>query len=50
MPLRYRHSIGSPISINDDQQNETPMTVEFLSKISPAVNKTNKTEKLKCNE
>ena len=50
MPLRYRHSIGSPISINDDHQNETPMTVEFLSKISPAVNKTNKTEKLECNE
>ena len=50
MPLRYRHSIGSPISIKDDHQNETPMTVEFLSKISPAVNKTNETEKLEYNE
>ena len=50
MPVRYRHSMGSPISIKDDHQNETPMTVEFLSKISPAVNKTNETEKLEYNE
>ena len=50
MPLRYRHSISSPISIKDDHQNQTPMTVEFLSKITPAVNKTNETEKLEYNE
>ena len=50
MPVRYRHSMGSPISIKDDHQNETPMTVEFLFKISPAVNKTNETEKLEYNE
>ena len=59
MPLRCRHSIGSPIpdefyqeqmSIKNDQQNETPVTVEFVSKISPTVNKTSETEELECNE
>ena len=50
MSLRYRHSICSPISSKDDHQNQTPMTVEFLSKITPAVNKTNENEKLEYNE
>ena len=61
MLLRYRYSIGSPIpdefyqeqmSIDqqNDQQNETPVTVEFVSKISPTVNKTSETEELECNE
>ena len=59
MPLRYRHSIGSPIpdefyqeqmSIKNDQQNKTPVTVELVSKISPTVRKTSETVELECNE
>ena len=59
MPLRYRDSIGSPIqdefyqeqiSIKNDHQNETTMTVQFVCKISTAVNKTNEAEELECNE
>ena len=59
MPLRYRHSVGSLIqdefyqdqmSIKNDHQNETPMTVKFASKISLTVNKTSKTEEPECNE
>ena len=59
IPLRYRHSIGSPIpdefyqeqmSVKNDQQNEAPVTVEFVSKISPTINKTSETEELECNE
>ena len=38
------------MSIKNDNQNETPMTVEFVSKISPTVNKTSETEELECNE